>query len=443
MRIIEDEYNWKRAASVVITTGESPFTVEFEEPLKIYRIRGEGNISIYEDEELSEKIYSGSFPFEPEIPICCTSLTFDAEEGSEITLVAETGVEKTVLDAYLDTTEGMTYINNGYNDDGTYSTAGLPEFSYNGIAANTLYVSSNHWIGFGTNAEQLQILRRDGCSTAIYRQEGTCGNGVKFLKIRFEGYTVYSQRVDSNRLIYELFIMSNKDMFLNLIRTPTSGNTGNSNLICNGKTIPLNLVDTTGEGGGTMLTFFHLEDAGKEWNLVYDNYKGIDYYSYGFLVKAGESYCTVKEGELVPVTEERPTAADFYEFGAEGVPSSEILIGIDSPQVLYWKAGGDSEILRDVVKAYPYPKIIRSVVDMSHISILGISMITAQYAGDVRVKYSLDNEETFSEEIPLEEWLNIDVEELWESLPENKRVILLFVLHDNATISRFKITYIN
>lgn len=70
-------------------------------------------------------------------------------------------------------------------------------------------------------------------------------------------------------------------------------------------------------------------------------------------------------------------------------------------------------------------------------------MITAQYAGDVRVKYSLDNEETFSEEIPLEEWLNIDVEELWESLPENKRVILLFVLHDNATISRFKITYIN
>ena len=48
MRIIEDEYNWKRAASVVITTGAPPFTVEFEEPLKIYRIRGEGDISKFE-----------------------------------------------------------------------------------------------------------------------------------------------------------------------------------------------------------------------------------------------------------------------------------------------------------------------------------------------------------------------------------------------------------
>lgn len=470
MRIVEDEYNWKRAEPTVVTLEESPVYIEFDTPLKIYRFRGEGEITIYADEEMSELIYSGIFPFEPEIPICCTGLTFvagllsgDEEEDTEdkevddieemedtlpiepvvITLISETGIQKTVLDAYLNTTEGMSYISNGYNDDGTYSTAGLPEFIFNGVKASTLYISSNHWIGFGVNTSQLYILQRDGCSTAIWRQEGTCGNGVKFLKIRFEGYTVYSQRVDSNRLIFELFIMSNKDMFLNIIQTPTSGNTGTSQMVCNNQTTMLSLLDPTGEGGGTMVSFYHLDEEGKTWNIVYDNYKGIDYFSYGFLVKADDKYCTIVEGVLKELFEESPTAADFYEFGFEEAPLSEILVGIDNPKILYWRAGGDTELIKDVVKAYPYPHTIKCEIDMSHISILGIMMMTAQYSGDVRVRYSLDNEKTYTDEMTVDEWLNMDVVELWDSLPENKKLFLIFVLHDNATISRFKITYEN
>lgn len=443
MRIVEDEYNWKRAESTVVTLDKGSANVSFDTPLKIYRFKGDGEFAIYEDEEKSELIYSGSFPYVPEIPICCTGLMFVADEGAEIELVSETGVQKTVLDSYLNTTEGMSYISNGYNDDGTYSTAGLSEFLFNGVAAGTLYVSSNHWIGFGVNTAQLYILQRDGCSTAVWRQEGTCGNGVDFIKIRFEGYTVYSQRVDSNRLIFELFIMSNRDMFLNVIQTPTSGNTGTSQMICNNQTTALSLADITGTGGGTMVSFYHMDDQGKTWRIVYDNYKGIDYFSYGFLLKADGKYCTIVDGKLVPVTEQIPVAADFYEYGFEEVPSSEMLTGIDNPQVLYWRAGGDDENLKASVKAYPYPKAIRSVVDMSHISILGIMMMTAQYSGDVRVKYSLDNGDTFSDEITMDEWLNSDAEKLWNSLPENKVVMLQFILHDNATISRFKITYIN
>lgn len=41
------------------------------------------------------------------------------------------------------------------------------------------------------------------------------------------------------------------------------------------------------------------------------------------------------------------------------------------------------------------------------------------------------------------EWLNTDVEERYNSLSEEKRLLLRFTLHDNAAISRFKITYIN
>ncbi len=154
-------------------------------------------------------------------------------------------------------------------------------------------------------------------------------------------------------------------------------------------------------------------------------------------------YCTISDGALKELQATVPTAADFYEFGFLDVPSSEILVGIDNPQVLYWRAGGDAEVIKNVTKAYPYPHTIKCVVDMSHISILGIMMMTAQYSGDVRVMYSLDNEETYTDEITLDEWLNMNVVELWESLPENKKLFLIFVLHDNATISRFKITYEN
>ena len=463
MRIVEDEYNWKRAEPTVLTIDESPKSIIFETPLKIYRFRGVGEIAIYEDEEMSELIYSGILPFEPETPFCCLGLTFvpgsennmeetegteenNAEvsiESMELTLISETGIQKTVLDQYLNTTEGMSFVSNSYNDDGTFSTAGLGDFLFNGTAANTLYISSNPWIGLGVNSAQLYVMQRDGCSTSIYRQEGTCGNGVKFLKIRFEGYTVYSNRVESNRLIFELFIMSNKDMFLNVIQTPTSGNTGTSQLICGNSTLTLSLVDSTGQGAGTMVSFYHLDDQGKTWNIVYDNYKGIDYFFYGFLLKVNGKYCTLVEDEIREITEEPPRAADYYEFGFLDVPSSEILINIDNPGILYWKAGGDTELLKGVVKAYPFPKEIRSVADMSHISILGIKMMTAQYSGDLRIKYSLDNEATYSEELTMDEWLNMDVVELWNSLPENKKLFIRFVLHDNSTISRFKITYEN
>lgn len=146
MRIIEDEYNWKRADATVIVLDAGTENVAFETPLKIYRIRGKGEISIYEDEEKSELIYSGLLPFEPEVPVCFTSLMFVADVGTELTLVSETGVEKTVLDDFLNTTEGMSYVSNGYNDDGTFSTAGLSDFLFNGISASTLYISSNHWM---------------------------------------------------------------------------------------------------------------------------------------------------------------------------------------------------------------------------------------------------------------------------------------------------------
>lgn len=445
-------------------TDQLRFTWIFDKPLKIYRIElvnkpsGSSYLStaveVYTDEEMTDLLLSGTFAdesmstvnLEPEQPFACDRLVLNLTGNryvglTSLRIIAESGIEKTVLTPFLNTSEDMEAISEGYNDDSTFSTSGLEGFMFNGIDTQTLFISSNLWLGFGVQAEQLRILRRDGCSTAIYRQLGEATNGLRFLKIRFEGYTVYNNRVESNRLIFELFLLSNNDMFLNVIQTPTSGNTGTSDLICKGQTTMLSIAD--GTGGGCQVSFYHQDEQGLTWNIVYAPYEETDTFSYAYLLRQADTYYTVDEASLVEVPIESLTAAMFLKYGFEELPPAELLTPISNLQMYLWKAGGTEELLKATVKAYPYSQTMTAVADMSHISILGIKMMTAECSGDVGVSISIDNGQSFSAEIPLTEWLNSDPEELFNSLDENKKLILHFILHDNAALSRFKITYIN
>ena len=463
----DDSTHWESGESV----NAAQFEWVFEKPLKVYRIelinKPTSNIHItkavevYADEEMTETLLTGEFPaeskgkcdMEPEQPFACDrlilNLTSDASAGvkyvglTSIRIIAEIGEEKTILTPFLNTSEDMEVISSSYNDDGTFTTTGSENFMFNGIAAATIYISSNLWFGFGTGAEQLKVMRRDACSTAIYRQLGTCSNGLEFLKLRFEGYTVYSSRIEENRIILELFLLGNNDMFLNVIQTPTSGNTGTSELVCNNTTTPLNLIDSTGAGGGTQVSFYHQDEGGRTWDIVYAVYENTGAFSFGYLLQQDGTFYTIVENELQEVSIEVLTAAMFLKYGCKEIPTSELLTPLSNPHLFLWKASGEDTLLKAKIKAYPYPSSITSVVDMSHISILGIKLITAQFSGEVGLRQSLDNGETFSEEIPLSEWLNTDPDELYNSLNETKILVLRFVLHDNATISRFKITYIN
>lgn len=442
MLIDETKYLWSKGQPEDIVLSESPFSYAPAQALRIYRFEGEGEISIYSDAEMTELLYRGSLPYEPTTPIACNGLIFTSESEVTIHLIAETGILKTVLTPYLNTTDGMEYINNGYNDDSTFETAGLDGFIFNGAFATKLYVSSNHWIGFGTNSEQLRILRRDGCSTAIYRQVGETENGLSFLKIRFEGYTVYNNRIEDNRLIYELFLLSNNDMFLNVIQAPTNkSNLGYSEIVCGGVTTSLSLADGSGEG--VQVSFYHQSTDGKAWNVKYAMYEEDDRFSYAYLIQEGDTFYTVENDALRKVDVTSLTAAMFLKYGFEELPSADVLTPFVNPKFYLWKTGGDEELLKATLKAYPYPQTLDAVADMSHISIIGIKLITAEYSGDVGVSISLDDGVTYSEETVLGDWLNIDVEELWNALPESRCVYFRFILHDNATLSRFKITYKN
>ncbi len=231
-------------------------------------------------------------------------------------------------------------------------------------------------------------------------------------------------------------------MFLNVIQTPTNaGYLGTSDLICGGTTIALNLAD--GSGAGTQVSFYHQDEGGRTWNIVYAMYEETDTYSFAYLLRQADAFYTYADRTLQEVSIENMTAAMFLKYGFEEIPPTEILTPIDNMQMYLWKAGGTEQLLKANVKAYPYPQVLEAAADMSHISILGIKMMTAEYSGDVTVSISVDNGQTYTEDMVLGEWLNTDVEELYNSLSEEKRLFLRFTLHDNAAISRFKITYIN
>ena len=150
------------------------------------------------------------------------------------------------LSQLLNTTEGMTVLrNNSAQDDGVDTVTGVDWFTFNGVVASNLYVSGNSFVGFGSNAEHLKICRRDGKMWYLYRQEGTIGN-VQFLKIRWQGYTWYSQTSETYALIWELFLFDDGGLYLNIVTVPSdSSYLGTSQLICGSKTYNFTVATST------------------------------------------------------------------------------------------------------------------------------------------------------------------------------------------------------
>ena len=442
MLIDRNLYLWAKSAPQTLTpeTGEQSW--EFSAPLLIYLLEGNAQVSVYEDAEKANLLYEGLLPWEPTNPICCDGLYLVTDTLSELTLICEAGTRKIDFSPYMNTKSGMTAITTSYNDDSTYTASGMSSFKFNGTAVGTLYISSNHWIGFGTSSEQLKVCRRDGCSTAIYRQAGAFADGTTFIKIRFEGYTVYSNRVTANRLIFELFLLSNNDMFLNMVQTPTNSSyTGVSSLTAS-TTTTLTLHD--GSGSGPVVSFYHLDSTGKTWDIRYEDYQQPNNYTDGYLLQLEDGYYTLSDdGTAVAVDVSNLTAAMFIKYGFDAIPSEALLLTLQNPKLLYWRSDDSRTQFRARVTAEPKPQTIRAAADMSHHSILGITEMTAQYSGAVKVRASIDGGVTFSDEVDLGDYLNTDLTVLWESVQETHRLDLEFILYEGATLTSFILQYLN
>ena len=420
---------------------------------RIYMIEvfgvSEGTVSVYSGEEKSELIGSVTFPdtkIEPSIPVHVDSLYLSGDgiaEGVSITFYCERGYQKSGIEEYLNSTEGMTCVRNTANDDTTDTITGVDWFRFNGNVANNIYVSGNHWIGFGSNSEQLKVCRRDGKVYYEYKQEGVLNNGTRFLKLRWEGYTQYNSTDVSRRLIFELFLFDTNDMFLNVVQTPTDSSFyGTSQFISNGGTIALNICD--GSGGGQKICFYHGDETGNNWTVDYGDYVQTDIYTEAYLIRSENVFYSVIDGELAEVDVTAPTSANFYRYGTREIPDGALLLNLVNPDVLLWTNSPSESIrLKADITAYPYPQILTGYADMSSHTILGIRLLTAEYSGTVGVRISYDGGNTYEEEQTIDTFLNMDVDTLWQNCQAEKSLYIQFVLYNGAKFTRFKITYQN
>ena len=241
-------------------------------------------------------------------------------------------MENTVsFDSLLNTTAGMTaVVNNKKHDDDVVSVTGVDWFTYAGKTASTIYVSGNNFIGFGQNAEQLKIWRRDGAIYYIYRQEGTLTSGKRFLKIRVEGYVYYSSTSSSYALKYEVFLIEGQTLFVNVIQRPTSSSYTGTSSITDGKTTTnLNISVSSTVPISTLV-----KNAGISQEISYEKYSDLIiasisvskmpdktmYYQKEFFDKTGlEISGTTSTGETVSVTDYELSGFDSSSAGAKTI----------------------------------------------------------------------------------------------------------------------------
>ena len=156
----------------------------------------------------------------------------------------------TSLQAAIDAgTTNMTAVrNNSGNDDGTDTVAtGITWFYFNSTQVTNLYVSGNSWIGFGASSEQLKVNRRDAKVLYEWTETGTIGAN-KFFKLRWCGYSMYNQTVDSYAQQYDVFLFDNGQIFLNFYDVPTSNFDGTNALVCGSTTVSFSpTAGTAGE----------------------------------------------------------------------------------------------------------------------------------------------------------------------------------------------------
>lgn len=235
------------------------------------------------------------------------------------------------FDSLLNTTTGMTAIvSNTKHDDDVVSVTGVDWFTYAGKTASTIYVSGNNFIGFGKNAEQLKIWRRDGAIYYVYRQEGTLDSGKRFLKIRVEGYVYYSSTSSSYALKYEVFLIEGQTLFINVIQRPTSSSYTGTSSITDGKTTTnLNISISS-----TIPISILVKNAGVSQEITYEKYSDLviasitvskmpdktTYYQKELFDKTGlEISGTTSAGETVSVTDYELSGFDSSSAGTKNI----------------------------------------------------------------------------------------------------------------------------
>ena len=234
----------------------------------------------------------------------------------------------TTLQAAIDAgTTNMTAVrNNSENDDGTDTVAsGITWFYFNGVQVTNLYVSGNSWIGFGASSEQLKVNRRDAKVYYEYTEAGTIGN-TRFFKLRWRGYSAYSQTADAYAQQFDVFLLDNGQIYLNWFKVPTSSFDGTNALVCGSTTVSFS--PTAGTAGEW--TFTPTDAAsGTGWSVATDRPNlVVDHKTSGSAVYTVSGITGTAASSTIAWTEDKPAGTSVsVSVSTDGVSYSAVTNG--------------------------------------------------------------------------------------------------------------------
>lgn len=281
-------------------------------------------------------------------------------------------------------TDNMEVIrDNNPNDDGIDSVTGVDWFTYNNKVVSTVYVSGNTWFGFGENSEHLKVDRRDTKVCYVWREEGEV-HGHKFLKIRWKGYSHYGSESSDCLLEYDVIMFDDMSILLHMVNIPTSYNDGTYSL-------------TNSTGTITYTVTVESPNVTFVYNSSTNSYAAVngvqEFYDVKYLIEAAGIYYNIVNGALNALSISNLSANVFEQYGIDEIPSGKLLIGLNSPSILYWQdSSGTVPLIVANVTATPISQaIISEEIFITNPSIKGIAGAVCEYEGNPLVAISFDS----------------------------------------------------
>ena len=268
-------------------------------------------------------------------------------------------------------------------------TENFDGFQYKGKPASTLYVSGNSWIGFGENSEHLKIVRRDTDLMTLRREEGTIWGTYKFLRIRWEGYSVHGNRIEATRMIWDAILFDTGEICVSFDTIPTNSSyLADSSLVTGDGTIAFTALT------GKIISFKPKDESGNSFEYMDHAPVFRDPYNRRYLISDADSALYTVEGNVLVKLEETELTAELFETrGVQDIPDEKLLITLHDPTILYWH---DSENLfpdmKVIYTGVPIPQVLYSEnIDISDSTILGIEKVAADCSDEVLFAVSFDN----------------------------------------------------
>ena len=268
---------------------------------------------------------------------------------------------------------------NSKQDDGVDTITGVDWFSYAGVACTSLYASGNSWIGLGRSQEDLKVNRRDAAMWNLWREEGTIG-AVRFLRIRWSGYTSYNSTSTSALLTYDVILLDTGDIQLYIVDIPTSNYSG---------TFTLGSLAYEKPTVDNRWVAFRKTDSGYEVS-----YGPISFYTYKYLIRNDGTLYTVVDGALSEVSGEL-TAELFQASGIDAPPDGALLMTLTAPEVLCWTDAPTAPTLVATVQGLPVGAhtVTSDNIYVNDSTIFGIESVEAIASDETTFLLSFDGGE--------------------------------------------------